>query len=53
MSSQMQLIAIAISLIWIGALIFYLYSSRQHRGLSDDIRALQELVDKHKDKTES
>lgn len=53
MSTQMQLIAIAISIIWIGALVFYLYTSRQHGRLSDDIRALQKLADKHKDKTQS
>ncbi len=49
MSTQMQLIAIGISVIWIGAILYYLFSSRRHLDISREIESLRKLVDKQQD----
>lgn len=39
-------IGIGVSVIWLGAMVYYLFLSRQHQHLGDEIEKLRQLVDR-------
>ena len=43
--SNLTLLAIAITLLWLAAFGYYLYVSRQQRGISDEINQLREQLE--------
>ncbi len=50
MFENLTLLAAIISLFWVGALVYYLYTSRQQRNIREDLdalnRKLQELEER-------
>ncbi|MFQ5398668.1 MAG: hypothetical protein ACE5E7_03625 [Anaerolineae bacterium] len=40
------LVAVIVSILWLGSLGFYLYTSRQHKDLQGKIESVRELLDK-------
>jgi hypothetical protein len=45
MFSNIMLVTVIIFLLWLGAMGFYLYSSRQQNSLEDQVEAVQSLLD--------
>jgi hypothetical protein len=47
---NLTLIAVAIIVIWLGAIAFYFYTSRQQRAIKDDLESLRAKLDELEDK---
>ncbi|WP_420630808.1 hypothetical protein [Candidatus Leptofilum sp.] len=45
MFENLTLLIIIISLFWVGAFGFYIYTSRQQKSIGDDINRLHNLLD--------
>jgi len=45
MFDNYTLVAVIVSILWLGSLGFYLYTSRQHKDLQDKIESVSELLD--------
>ncbi len=39
-------IGLGVSVIWLGAMVYYLFLSRQHKELGDEIEKLRQLADR-------
>ena len=47
MFDDLNLSIVIISLFWLGAFGFYLYTSRQQENIADEVEQLQKKLDKH------
>ncbi|MCL4867862.1 MAG: hypothetical protein KJ063_02740 [Anaerolineae bacterium] len=46
MLENLTLVAVVIIIIWLGTLVFYLYTSRQHADLQNELEALEQQLDR-------
>lgn len=45
MFENLTLVIVLITVLWVGAYAFYLYTSRQQKNLADDVEQLEKRLD--------
>ena len=53
MLENLALVAVVIIVLWLGAMAFYFYVSRQQRDLADEIEKLRDQLDEAEGKKET